>query len=396
MSKIHARWQTRAVLLVSILVASCVSGIGGTSASAAPATGTPLKFGLLADQSGPEATPEYGLAIEAYVANWNKHGGYKGHPIQLIVKDTMFNPTLTADFARTLVDQDQVIGMAGDGAYLDCSVNNSFYQSAGVAVLGGGLGTCFLAGTDFAEMRPNGSGGLSVAFDYLAHTGSKKIALVAPSLVAPTAITSVEAYMKTQRESSLVAAPPLPYPATAADFDSIISNLKSQNVDAVVALAGDTDASALFLQEAARANFGPANGIRVFVSSTSYTPSAASALDGAYLVTNGYPWSSLNNPQVKTAFQILKGKGSNANLDGFAELGYQDAGLFQEALDSIHGPVTRASYKEALKKLRNVPFALTPMKVTPSQPNTFPVGGGIVKAKNGKFVTVAQFVQTNY
>jgi len=77
------------------------------SGSAQPApTGTPIKIGVLVDQSGPPAA-EYkeSAGVATAWAKWanETQGGVNGHPVELIVTDVQGQPGVAAQAARQMV-----------------------------------------------------------------------------------------------------------------------------------------------------------------------------------------------------------------------------------------------------------------------------------------------------
>jgi branched-chain amino acid transport system substrate-binding protein len=95
-----------------------------TTAGGEQPTGTPLKIGLLVDQSGPQA-PGQGEAVdvaEAWVADTNANGGVAGHPVELVVKDTKGDAPTGSAAAQELVGDQSVIATlvvdsSGEAAY---------------------------------------------------------------------------------------------------------------------------------------------------------------------------------------------------------------------------------------------------------------------------------------
>jgi len=375
-----------------VLLAGAIGTLGlvpETVAEASPATGSPLVFGVMGTDTGPDAIPQEGQAFQAYVNQWNAEGGYKGHRIKLISIDGQLNPTITAAAARTLVDQDNVIAIVHDYNLLDCPVNNSFYQQSDIALLGGGTG-CYVPGTDFPEYRTPGTMGLAVLAQFGFDHGAKKVALQAPSLLAPL-VPTLQGYVKTTK-GQLVVPPFTPETPTVADFDAFIASAKSAGATAVIGLLEPAEAQ-LFLQEATRQSFGPSNGIKFLFTPVEYDPRVAAEFNGAYVYTYGYPWTS-KNPEAVAAYKLLKGKVSV--LDGFAQQGYQFAGEFRQVLNLVKGPVTRASFLAAAKRATSISVPLTPMKIDLVDPSKDPEGGSFVKAVNGRFVAVGGFVEARF
>jgi branched-chain amino acid transport system substrate-binding protein len=95
-----------------------------TTAGSEQPTGTPLKIGLLVDESGPNG-PGQAEAVdvsEAWVADTNANGGVAGHPVELVVKDTKGDaPTGSAAAAELIGDESVIatliVDSSGEAAY---------------------------------------------------------------------------------------------------------------------------------------------------------------------------------------------------------------------------------------------------------------------------------------
>jgi len=379
-----------ATLALTTVVAAGVA----VSEPAASAAGSPLVFGVIGDNTGGDSLPQTGQAFQAYVDNWNAHGGYKGHPIKIINLDGATNPTTTANAARTLVTADNVIGIPLDYAFLDCTLDSSFYQSAGIGVVGGGTGGCYTKGTDFPIQKLNGSTGISVLVKFALNKGLKKIASLAPSAPGlPATIAYSDPLVKSVKGASLTQFS-IPLSTTAADLDGVYATMKSDGIQAVIGLQ-EPPAEELMLQEANRESFGPNNGIMWLFTPNLDTNPIPPGITGSYVLTLNYPLSDLSVPAVKTAHKILKGKVSV--LDGFAASGYQAGYLLQDVLSKIKGPVTRASYKEALAHTTSAPLVLTPgLTVDLANAQKDLVGGFVLKAGTNGFTQAGPFIKDRY
>jgi branched-chain amino acid transport system substrate-binding protein len=95
--------------------ASGSSTSSGGSSAPAP-TGTPIKIGLIASLTGPQASSsDQGATVGPAWADYvNKElGGISGHPVQVIVKDDQGQPTTAQAAATSLISQGVVAILAG-------------------------------------------------------------------------------------------------------------------------------------------------------------------------------------------------------------------------------------------------------------------------------------------
>lgn len=119
---------TAALIVTLVAVAGCGSTTttAATTASTtatseestgttAPATGTPIKIGLLCEKTGALAAYGYAheLVAEGVVAKINAEGGIGGRPIELIVEDTASDSSTGANKMRKLIENDGVDFVVG-------------------------------------------------------------------------------------------------------------------------------------------------------------------------------------------------------------------------------------------------------------------------------------------
>ncbi len=138
------------VTAAALVVAGCSSsGNGGVSnspagsissdTSTAPApTGSPIKIGVIASLSGPQApSSNQGATVAPAWADYiNKDlGGINGHPVQVIVKDDAGQPTTAASVANELINEKVVAILAGSDNLVPAF--DSATAKAGIPVVGG-------------------------------------------------------------------------------------------------------------------------------------------------------------------------------------------------------------------------------------------------------------------
>lgn len=96
-----------------------------------------LKFAVLAPITGNYA--EFGKAFEVATKmaadEINAEGGVNGRPISLTVYDTKGDATESADIARQLVGQDDIMGVIGDFSSTACMADAPIFGDAGMVLL---------------------------------------------------------------------------------------------------------------------------------------------------------------------------------------------------------------------------------------------------------------------
>jgi branched-chain amino acid transport system substrate-binding protein len=106
------------------------------SAYAAP-SGEPIKIGAIFAVTGPAAylgAPEEKTA-RMVVDAFNKAGGILGRPVQLIVKDSMYDSAKAISFAKQLIDEDNVVAIIGPTGSGESMAIKDLCQKSGVPLI---------------------------------------------------------------------------------------------------------------------------------------------------------------------------------------------------------------------------------------------------------------------
>ena len=86
-----------------------------TTAAAGPATGEPIKIGVIGSMTGTAAPafPAIQKGFQLEVDNLNATGGINGRPLQLITVDDKSDPATAVSVATKLITQDNVVALVG-------------------------------------------------------------------------------------------------------------------------------------------------------------------------------------------------------------------------------------------------------------------------------------------
>ncbi|MFV0257992.1 MAG: ABC transporter substrate-binding protein, partial [Acidimicrobiales bacterium] len=116
-----------------------------------PATGEPIKLGAISSLSGIATFPEAAVAAQAVFDRFNEQGGLDGRPVELVVEDDGSDAAKAATAARTLVEDQKVVGMVGGASLLACAAAGQYLADQGE---GSGSGRESGSGRDRARHRP--------------------------------------------------------------------------------------------------------------------------------------------------------------------------------------------------------------------------------------------------
>jgi branched-chain amino acid transport system substrate-binding protein len=225
-------------LAVGALVASSLVGVSGASSTP---SGTPIKIGYLASETGFLAPTGQGteVGVKAFITAINKEGGYHGHPLTLVVADDQSNGTGAQTGIKELIS-DGVFAIINNSSFFN--QGNALTLAAGIPVMG--------ATTDGPEwgQQPNTNlfnlhGGMDGAHEGLADIGSipflKSIGVKTLGGLAigisPSSKQTIEDY-KTAASQHGISMPyeNLTLPYTPFDVTPLVLAIKSANVQAVV------------------------------------------------------------------------------------------------------------------------------------------------------------------
>ncbi|MGH3203616.1 MAG: ABC transporter substrate-binding protein, partial [Streptosporangiaceae bacterium] len=137
------------------------------------ATGTPIALGAIAtNQPGTSFTDIPNMA-NAYFACVNANGGINGHPIKLYIETEQTNPAQIAADAKQLVDTDHVVGIVGNTSIIECSVDSSYWEKLGYAIIDSGIAPeCYSTPNSAAvNMGPRYSSDGAVQYALSQHVG---------------------------------------------------------------------------------------------------------------------------------------------------------------------------------------------------------------------------------
>jgi branched-chain amino acid transport system substrate-binding protein len=147
-----------AAVIGMLIAAGCSSSSSTSGSAAAPApsstaastsqcgskpgvkaTGTPIPLGgIVTNQPGTSFADIANMA-NAYFTCVNNNGGINGHPIKYSIETEQTNPAQIAGEAKQLVQNDHVVGIVGNTSIIECSVDHSYWEKLGFAIVDSGI-----------------------------------------------------------------------------------------------------------------------------------------------------------------------------------------------------------------------------------------------------------------
>jgi branched-chain amino acid transport system substrate-binding protein len=113
-------------------------GNGGPPPSAEMPPGTPVRIGVLMDQSGPQSPANTGVpeVLEAWVNHTNANGGVADRPVELVVEDDRGDAPTATSAVQGFIDDDSVDAMIIVGSSAEGAVGETVSE-ARLPVIGG-------------------------------------------------------------------------------------------------------------------------------------------------------------------------------------------------------------------------------------------------------------------
>jgi len=316
------------------------------------ARGAPIKIGGIAMLIPGVDFTTIGKVAKAYYDCVNDNGGIHGRPIRYILYTEQLNPAQEAALARKLIQSDKVVGIVGNTSFAECGTNWKYYKSKGFVVIGAGVQAECYSTPSFAEVNMGPRYSNIGAAQALIRAGIKKLAIASPDTISAYA-DGGPALLAKQRGVA-VKIFPTHLPVTDAT-SQLIQMYQFAGEGGGILLDFTPDTAPAFMKAAI------AQGIVDKVKWGSSTPIANTFMAGQFPQFDGHLW--INNefsnvdpsvgPDSALMFQILKRYAPKIAPQAFAQMGFMAGKFSTNALLSIKGPITAASYNRAVKALKN-------------------------------------------
>jgi branched-chain amino acid transport system substrate-binding protein len=376
--------------------ASATSG-AGASASAAPApakdvaTGTPIVFGYVNDDSGTAgAFPDETGGTKATVAYINNYlDGINGHPIKVYYCSTDGTPP-SASSCATQVLQHNPVAIIG-GADLATSASVPLFEQAGKPYLGG-VAFAGPENTEPLSFQFNGgdTGDWAVMGMYsVQQLHAQNIAIIYPEngVAVTAAELAKEVAVNMGLKSSSVEL--IGQSATAPDSTPAMEAAERNRPTVIIGITTGTQCLSLAQAHQELGIQAPLILPGGCMSSTQIKDGGSSyqgVLSENGAAPNSPQWAS--NPQILTFLRALQMYSPTTSSTGFASEGFQTVMDIRQVLDTIKGPITTAAIIAAFRNTTNETNWIGPnydCKAPPIKavPALCTIAGEMYKVENG-------------
>jgi branched-chain amino acid transport system substrate-binding protein len=376
--------------------AGATSG-AGASASAAPApakdvaTGTPIVFGYVNDDSGTAgAFPDETGGTKATVAYINNYlDGINGHPIKVYYCSTDGTPP-SASSCATQVLQHNPVAIIG-GADLATSASVPLFEQAGKPYLGG-VAFAGPENTEPLSFQFNGgdTGDWAVMGMYsVQQLHAQNIAIIYPEngVAVTAAELAKEVAVNMGLKSSSVEL--IGQSATAPDSTPAMEAAERNRPTVIIGITTGTQCLSLAQAHQELGIQAPLILPGGCMSSTQIKDGGSSyqgVLSENGAAPNSPQWAS--NPQILTFLRALQMYSPTTSSTGFASEGFQTVMDIRQVLDTIKGPITTAAIIAAFRNTTNETNWIGPnydCKAPPIKavPALCTIAGEMYKVENG-------------
>jgi branched-chain amino acid transport system substrate-binding protein len=318
------------------------------------ASGAPIKLGGIFTLIPGVDFTTIGKIANAYFKCVNDNGGIKGRPISYTLLTEQLKPDQDAALAKKLVESNKVVGVVGNTSLIECAVNHKYYEAQHLYVIVAGVpGECF--GTpNIAPVNMGPRYSDIGAAQALVRHGAKSLVISSPATIADYANGGVLLVAKAAGIKGISDGENLPI----TDPNSIIQKLVQEAGPGGGVILDYTPESAIPLMKAAEAQ-----GVTDKVLWASSTPvadeSIAAQVNAAdwtkknWFVNSEFELLTNQKPDMLLYRAITKKYAPSVPVQSFGQMGFMVGKFVTDALLSIKGPVTRASYNAAVQNLKN-------------------------------------------
>ncbi|WP_218021676.1 ABC transporter substrate-binding protein [Nocardia harenae] len=319
-----------------------------------PATGTPIKIGIINPEGGPTVSlPGARQAAEAAVQYANAHlGGIAGHRIEAVNCAMKEDPASTRDCANRMVEQKVAAVVVTASAFGDTMVP---------IITGAGIPYVVANAASAAEMTTPGAYSLTGGYPgtlqsmaaYAGNRGHKKVSLVV--FDSPASVATANSLGRAAFEARGIELRVIPIPPGTPDATPQVSSAIGDDADAV-AVATDPTVCTSVLKALDTLGATQEKLLISPCSDASTVEAVGDAIEGASVFSSADV--SSDDPEAVLYRDVLDRYAGGAEIGGASYAGYQGMLGVVRASQALAGEPSAAAVGAAIAAARNVPLPL--------------------------------------
>ncbi len=321
------------------------------------ATGTPINIGTIdTKQPGTDFSDGPNM-INAYFTCVDNNGGVNGHPLKLYVIYDQTQPSQITAASHKLIQQDHVVGIVGVFDLLECTIDQSYWQSLGIYEMGAGIAPeCWSTPHSAAvNMGPRYSSDGAVQYGLTQHPS--KIVFVQSNVPGTGYIAAGPAALA---KAAGVPITELTENVPIQDGTSVALNLVDDAGPNGWVVLNFTPPEALVILQAAQ-KLGIEDRVKGWGCSTPCNTDFLAKSLGPKWNRKLFVNAELtdpddhNGPEMQLYKAILSqyGQAVAGGIGSFSQMGFVLGEFATKALDGVTGPYTMASVNAAFKNIKD-------------------------------------------
>ena len=372
------------VVVAALALTACGSSNksgGSTNTADSPSTGsgsgltgTPIKIGYIASESGPQA--QNGIAAAGVAHAWqaytNAHGGILGHPVDIVMTDSQNTVPGATSAAKSFLADSSIDAIMMTDLVAEGALNSTFANTPVAVLSGGGSSDIFWSHVPGAFQDVSGSDYTIKAYvDQAKAGGATKFGWAACAEVAVCAANGGIA-MKYASSIGLQAEGVQQFSASASDYTAQCLAFIDKGTDSIAFNIGypvGQRVATNCIQQGYKGAFS--------VMNSGFDQKTFSGVSGFKGVgsSNGFPWWS-TNPAVQTYVSAMKQYSpSTTYSSGNSTSIWSTFELLKKALENTKPTtINRQTVMDAMYSIKNetlgglLPQPITYTKGKPSTP----------------------------
>lgn len=313
----------------------------------------PIKIGFFGPLTGDNA--EYGRhfiqGITLYVDKLNAAGGILGRPVQIVQADDRATPKEAANLAQRFASDKSIIATIGSFSSTASLAAAPILEKAGLVQLSPSSSHPDFTKQGTYMFRNVNTQAVEGKFNAQMVTGDLKAKRVAVLYRQDDwGLTAADSFISAVKSMGAAVVLSEGVVAGTRDFRSLITRLRSSNVDAIYIALFYADA-AIFAQQMKQAGLK----VKVVANSSLNNPQfielGGTAVEGFYVSTNYFPADP--SPVVQNFLRQYKQRW-NEEPDQFVAIAYDSIAVIAEAIKNVLNagkPLTRQAVRDALYNL---------------------------------------------
>ena len=320
------------------------------------ATGEPIKLGAIITKQPGIDFSDVANGARAYFDCVNANGGINGRPIEYIVETEQSNPQQIRALATKLVEDENVLALAGNTSALSCSVNHAYYEKHDLYVIVAGVpNECFHTSNIAPVNMGPGYSSLGASQYLIDEKQASSIVVVSPNLPGYEAFNQIAlGYARDKglpTRSRLINVP-------MTDPAAIALDLASDAGDGGGVVLDFTPPEAIKILTAAErqglidrvhwASSTPANDLSV-------ADTLSPAWDGKLGINAELNLLDADNPDMRNYRAVMERYAPATPLGSFSQMGFLVGNIVTDALLGIPEgeDLTRQTVNEAIRDVQN-------------------------------------------